>query len=154
MTNSNVEDEGKLTPATATVLVGTVHHVQSVIDHLGVVRQRNFNFHVILSGFLVTGQIQLQHAIAPALGLVGGVASAMFFALDVRTYALQRHKMEQLYELEPILWRAAGIVGWSPFPSQPFFMTHRFIYRTFFVIVGAFSGALSFVGARGVLPSP
>jgi hypothetical protein len=119
-------------------LLAALTHAREMANHAADLRMRNFNFFVVFSGILFAGLAQLPIAWSPILGVAGAVTSALFVGLDVRGRGLHRRCIDQLAILEPIVWERAGISGWSPIPRHggAWFLSHNWIYKTFFVMVG------------------
>ena len=133
------EDAAKATyNVDLTALVAALNHARDMANHASDLRMRNFNYFVILSGILFTGHAQLPVIWSPLLGAAGAVISALFFGLDVRGRGLHRRSVDQLAILEPILWQRAGVSGWSPIPRHggSRFLSHNWIYKSFFAMVG------------------
>ena len=92
-----------------TALSATVNHVRDLAIHTANLRTKNFNFFILLSGLLFTGQAKLSAKLAGQLGWAGATTAIIFLALDYRGAGLLRRHQQQMQLLEPILWdRAAG----------------------------------------------
>jgi hypothetical protein len=120
-------------------LIAALNHAQTMANQASEVRMRNFNFFVAITGALIAGYAKLPAAWSPVLGLVGMLTSVLFFGLDVRGRGLLKRSIDQLVLLEPLVWERAAVRGWSPIPRDggSRFLSHNWIYKTFFVIVGA-----------------
>ena len=100
---------------------------------------RNFNFFVLLTAAMLAGHAQLPAPWSPILGFSGIIINALFFALDVRGRGLLERSIDQLTLLEPLVWKKAGVSGWSAIPRHggARFISHKWLYRIFFVTIGA-----------------
>jgi len=102
------------------------------------VRMRNFNFFVVITGALITGFAQLPAVWSPVVGFAGVLTSVLFLGLDIRGRGLVKRSIDQLELLEPIVWERAAVQGWSHIPRHGGcqLISHNWIYRTFFIVVG------------------
>jgi hypothetical protein len=114
------------------------------------IRTQNFNFFVIATAALVTGYAKLNQQWQVVFGIAGMIISAMFFLLDVRGHGLHKRSVDQMALIEPRIWQQAQLdpKDYTPPPraeGRQLFISHRFIYRAFFVMVGlAWPGSLIF----------
>jgi hypothetical protein len=114
------------------------------------VRTQNFNFFIVVTAALVAGYAKLNQQWQPVFGAAGIVISLLFFLLDLRGYGLHKRSVDQLALIEPLIWQRAQFNA-DVYTEPPraegrrLFISHRFIYRVFFVIVGlAWLGSLIF----------
>ena len=96
---------------------------------------RNFNFFVVLTAAMLAGVAQLPPKWRPVLGFAGALTSLLFFGLDVRGNRLLKRSLDQLAVIEPLVWKHAGVAGWSAVPRQTL-LSHKWLYRAFIVVVG------------------
>jgi hypothetical protein len=114
------------------------------------IRTQNFNFFVVSTAALVTGYAKLNQHWQVVFGMAGITMSAMFFLLDVRGHGLHKRSVDQMALIEEIIWESAQLARrYVPPPrankGRQRFISHRFIYRAFFVMVGvAWLGSLIF----------
>lgn len=129
-------------------LTSALDHARGMTNQSSELRTKNFNFFVIIAAALVAGYTRP----SPSWGwmvvfdLAGIFTSVLFFCLDIRGYGLHQRSVDQLTVLEPLVWDRAGILGWKPIPRHGGirFLSHRWLYRTFFAVVGV-SWALALV---------
>jgi hypothetical protein len=114
------------------------------------IRTQNFNFFVIVTAALVTGYAKLIPQWRVIFGVAGIIISAMFFLLDLRGRGLHKRSVDQMALIEPLIWQQARLDE-GKYTSPPraegrqIFISHLFIYRAFFVMVGlAWLGSLIF----------
>lgn len=121
-------------------LFAALEHARVMANWAAEVRMRNFNFYILLTGALVTGYTQLPVKWWMVLALAGTFTSALFVGLDIRVYGLLKRSMDQLKVLESALWQLAEL-EWQPIPQHGGmqWISHTWIYRTFFVSVGIMS---------------
>ena len=124
--------------ADLTATIAALSHARSMANYASDVRMRNFNFFIVITGALITGQTQLSVVWSPVLAVAGVITSVFFFGLDVRVRGIHKRSIDQLAILEPMIWQQAGIEGWSPRPRHggKLFVSHTWIYRAFFLIAG------------------
>ena len=122
-------------PAQLRPLIALLDHSRAMVNFASEVRMRNFNFFVVLTAAMLAGVAKLPPEWTPVVGLAGAFTSLVFFGLDVRGNRLLKRSLDQLSVLEPRVWEQAGISGWSPVPRQTL-VSHKWLYRTFIVIVG------------------
>ena len=128
----------------ASLLVAALNHSRDAMSCAVNVRQKNFHFFVILVGFLAAGYANLS---SPWQGLVlpitGIVLSILFFLLDVRGSQLLHRSNTLLNEIERVVWKEAGLkeIPESHQYSRLRLVSHAFLYRAFFAIVGLASAA-------------
>jgi len=120
-------------------LTAAVDHARAMANQASEVRMRNFNFFVVVAGALVAGYGRANWASNFLFDIAGIVSALLFLGLDIRGYGLHRRSMDQLRILEPLLWDRAAVSGWTAIPRHGGFwmLSHRWLYRTFFVAVGA-----------------
>lgn len=129
-------------------LTSALDHARTMTNHSSEIRMRNFNFFILVTAALIAGEAKPpSRGWSMVFGAAGIVSSILFFFLDVRGYGMLRYNSRKIEILEPILWARAGITGWTPAPTHGGMkmISHRWIYRTFFVLVGlAWAVALTF----------
>lgn len=132
-------------------LTSALDHARTMANQAVEVRMRNFNFFIIITGALVAGYGRPAWAWNVIFDVAGIMASLLFFGLDIRGYGLHRRYMDQLRILEPILWKRAGIFERISIPAHEGFrfLSHRWLYRTFFIIIGTAWATALVIGLLG-----
>jgi len=119
-------------------LTAAIDHARAMANQASEVRMRNFNFFIIVTGALVAGYGRTPGVWNVLFDIAGVMAALLFLGLDVRGYGLHRRSVDQLRIIEPLLWERAALSGWTAIPHHGGFwiLSHRWIYRSFFVVLG------------------
>lgn len=118
-------------------LTSALDHARTMANQAAEVRMRNFYFFLVITGALVTGCMKPPSwEWVIVFDVAGILSSLLFFGLDVRGRELHTRSIDQIAELEPRLWNFAGMGDkWTPIPRGGI-ISHKWIYRTFFGIIG------------------
>jgi hypothetical protein len=123
-------------------LAAALEHAREMANFAAEVRMRNFNFFLVIGGALAAGYVQMgEQMVRMALGIAGVLLSLLFLGLDIRGHQLVQRATRHLDAIEPVVWAKAGLPTPVPYPhtGRLRMLTHAWIYRTLFGVVGVAS---------------